>query len=209
MMIMPSNNSGVIVGYLAGKYPGRLGWLLSADGWRTPHSFLPYALDNGAFPAWRNKQPWNEAAFYRLLQLARMSAIKPMWVAVPDVVADRDATLASWAKHAPLIGMFGFPLAFVVQDGMTPGDVPEGAQIVFVGGSTEWKWRTLPIWTAHFPRVHVGRVNSQRMLWAAHEVGAESCDGTGWFRDPERPLGLIRYLDESTNGRKIHQPELF
>jgi hypothetical protein len=36
----------------------------------------------------------------------------------------------------------------------------------------------------------------------AHECGAESCDGTGWFRGDKRQLdGLIQYLEESTNGK--------
>lgn len=52
-----------------------------------------------------------------------------------------------------------------------------------------------------FPRIHVGRVNTERMLWMAHEAGAESCDGTGWFRGDKAQLaGLMRYLDDSTNG---------
>ena len=74
--------------------------------------------------------------------------------------------------------------------------------VVFVGGTTAWKWKTLRTWTENFPRVHVGRVNTDRMLWMAHECGAESCDGTGWFRgDQVQFAGLLSYLEQSTNGR--------
>jgi hypothetical protein len=77
-------------------------------------------------------------------------------------------------------------LAFAVQDGMTPDDVPDGARIVFVGGSDAFKWRTVETWAAHFPRVHVGRVNNIDRVWQCDDLGIESVDGTGWFKDPTR-----------------------
>lgn len=180
VIVMPANNSSMHLGWLAGRYPGRIGWLLSPGGWRTPHRWMPYALDNGAFPAWTNGKPWDEAAFLEM--------------------ADREATLASWQVWAPRLREHGWPLAFAVQDGMTPEDVPGDADVIFVGGTTEWKWRTVLIWCQHFPRVHVGRVNSYRLLWSSHDAGAESCDGTGWFRgDQDQLAGLERYLEESSN----------
>ena len=84
---------------------------------------------------------------------------------------------------------------------MTKEDVPTDADVIFVGGSTDWKWKNLYEWTKNFKRVHVGRVNSERLLWIAHEAGAESCDGTGWVRGGEERLEeLHRYLQQSTNG---------
>lgn len=107
--------------------------------------------------------------------------------------------LAAWKEHAPRIAAAGYRLAMAVQDGMTADDVPPDAAVVFVGGSTEWKWRNLRHWTTSFPRVHVGRVNTEKYLWRAHEAGAESCDGTGFFRGRREQLdGLIRYLEQST-----------
>lgn len=202
MMIMPANSSSMATGYLAGKYPGRIGWLLSPDGWREPHNFLPYALDNWAYSAFIKQVPWDEASFYAHCDRTKGRIYKPIWIAVPDVVGDREATLRNWFLHSPRVEKYGCPLAFVVQDGMTPADIPPNASVVFVGGSTEWKWHTLPIWTAAFPRVHVGRVNWERQLWMAHESGAESCDGTGWMRGGKvRIAGLIQYLEDSTNGK--------
>lgn len=193
------------LGYWVGVYPGRLGWLLSPGegAWKEPHDWLPYAFDNGAFPVWEKGREWEEGPFYAHCQRAVGRTHKPRWIAVPDVVASRDETLRSWFLHSPRVAAFGCPLAFVVQDGMTPDDIPPNASVVFVGGTTDWKWRNLPMWTAAFPRVHVGRVNTERMLWMAHEAGAESCDGTGWFRgDKAQFAGLQRYLEDSTNGRK-------
>ena len=68
MRVMPSNNSGIQIGYLAGKFQGRIGWLLSPDGWRTPPSWMPYAIDNGAYGAWSNNIPWNEDKFLNHLE---------------------------------------------------------------------------------------------------------------------------------------------
>ncbi len=97
---------------------------------------------------------------------------------------------------------YGWPLAFAVQDGMTVEDVPGDADVIFVGGSTEWKWRTVAMWCAAFQRVHVGRVNTYRRLWECHDAGAESIDGTGWTRGDQRQYrGLLAYLAESTGGR--------
>lgn len=198
--MMPSNNSSMHLGWLAGRYPGRIGWLLSPDGWRTPHRWMTYALDNGAFVR------WDEPAFLHMVrnafaQLAmRELANPPSWVVVPDVVADREATLARWQEWAPRLREFGWPLAFAVQDGMTQADVPADADVIFVGGSTDWKWRTMWGWARDNERVHVGRVNGYQGLWGCHDAGVESCDGTGWFRgDQDQLAGLERYLEESTN----------
>ena len=204
MVVMPSNNSGMQIGYLAGKYPGRLGWLISPDGWRKPPSWMPYALDNGAFGSWKNGTQWDEGAFMALLERAR-KATAPLWVVVPDVVMDAEATIARWAEWVPKIRnvLPRIPLAFAVQDGMTPADVPTNAHVVFIGGSTEWKWQKLRMWTEAFERVHVARVNSERMLWMADEAGAVSCDGTGWMRGGEERIEeLWRYLEmSSASGR--------
>ncbi len=202
MIVMPANSSGLFTGYLMGRFPGRLGWIISPGGWREPFDFIPYGFDNGAFPIWSKGGEWQEGPFYALCERANGRRHKPSWIAVPDVVADREATLRSWWSHSPKVAAFRVPLAFVVQDGMTPQDVPGNAEVIFVGGSTDWKWKNLKTWTENFPRVHVGRVNTERMLWMAHEAGAESCDGTGWMRGDQKQLaGLVSYLEQSTTGK--------
>lgn len=205
---MPSNNGGIQVGYLAGKYEGRVGWLLSPEGWQKPPSWMPYAIDNGAFGAYMNNKPWDEDAFLDHLEKTKTAPKKPLWVVVPDVVANRDETIEKWKEWSNRIRdiLFNVPLAFAVQDGMTRSDVPKDAEVIFVGGTTSWKWKNLHEWTNNFSRVHVGRVNSERLLWIAHEAGAESCDGTGWTRGGEERLQeLWRYLEQSQNGDKRPQ----
>ena len=196
MTVMPSNNTGFEAGRIFGVYPERMAHLHSVDSPREPKVGVEWALDNGIFGAWSGGREWSEKPFYRYLE--RFSAWRPRWAVVPDAVADRELTLSRWREHSQRVSEFGVPLAFAVQDGMVPRDVPQEAAVVFVGGSTEWKWRNLKTWTKNFPRVHVGRVNTERLLWMAHRAGAESCDGTGWFRGDQGQLrGLVRYLEES------------
>ena len=197
MLVMPSNNTGFAAGYLFGKHPGRLGHLHSVESPREPVQGIPWAMDNGVFGAWQAGKKWSEEPLYRYLD--DYAAWKPLWVVVPDWVGDRDETLRRWDQHAPAMQAFGVPLAMAVQDGMTPADVPKECAMVFVGGSTSWKWRSLPMWTSSFHRVHVGRVNSIRLLLMAENAGAESCDGTGWFRDPRRTAELASYLSHDHN----------
>lgn len=196
MIVMPANNSKAEVHYWAGKY-GNLGHLYSpGGGTRSPRQWLPYCLDNAAFIAFTKKQPWDEVAFLKHTAFYVSLPQKPRWLAVPDVVGDKDATLKNWGKWADRLRReFGIPLAFCAQDGMSPDDVPADADVVFIGGSTDWKrWAIFPF-CRHHKRVHVGRINTERWLWFCHDAGAESSDGTGWFRgDPKQTAGLENYL---------------
>lgn len=191
MMIMPTNNTGFITGYLYGKYPDKIGLLISPDGWRIPQFKMPYALDNGCF------KKWDKEGFFHMLRKASMIH-KPLWVCVPDAVADAGTTLRRWAKYHKQISSFGFKLAFVVQDGMTPEDVPPEAYACFIGGSTEFKLKSAHLFkNAKNTRwLHIGRVNSEeRVMWAL-SIGADSVDGTGWLRarDKKRKF-FIEYFE--------------
>jgi hypothetical protein len=133
------------------------------------------------------------------------AANPPLWALVPDVVADKTGTLEAWEKYSPEILSRGWPMGFAVQDGMVASDVPENASVVFVGGTTQWKWSTVAYWCQRFPRVHIGRVNGIRRLWIAQRLGAESCDGTGYFRDTINGASgrkLIAWLHHKTDPQK-------
>lgn len=196
MIVMPTNNCGFTAGYIAGQFPGRIAHLYSPDGWRRPKPFVGYALDNGRF-----SKTWQADTYWQMLDAAAQADAMPMWALVPDVVGDRDGTLREWDTYAPRVQSYGWPMAFAVQDGMTMNDVPQDAAVVFVGGTTAWKRRTLSMWCAAFVRVHVGRINTNQWLWECHEAGAESCDGTGWFRGDQAQLaGLRSYLDRTSKG---------
>jgi hypothetical protein len=182
MMVLCSNHSSSAFHALAHRHPGKVGWIFGPSNWKNPKPNLPYALDNDAFGAWKNGAPWNESAWLKMLEKSRSCEHAPMWAVVPDVVADRKRTLENWKTYADIVHANCIHAAFAVQDAMTPSDVPKDAALVFVGGTTSWKWRSLPMWCEHFPRVHVGRVRIGK-LPIAERNGAESVDGTGFFRE--------------------------
>lgn len=208
MIVMPANHSSPVIHYLAGKHPGKLGWLVgpTAASKTKLREWMPYALDNDAFSAWTKQKEWDVGAWRSLLQWAEESGLIPRWALVPDVVADKEGTLKKWDRHAWEVDSYGFDLAFAVQDGMTSEDVPEEAKVVFVGGSTEWKWATVERWTKDFPRVHVGRVNTIPRLDLCVRYKAESVDGTGWFRDGSddgKIPALIRWLEKQRVAEEV------
>jgi len=212
MIVMPANASGMLVGYIARQYenaPARLGHLHSPG--RTPPGpwpWMPYVLDNGAFPAFANKRPWDVSAWRELVAWAANTGQSPLWALVPDVVADAKATIQQWAVYSAELGERGWPLAFAAQDGMEPRDVPGGASVVFLGGSTEWKWAHLTEWACAFPgRLHVGRVNGLRQLRLCADVGVQSCDGTGFSRTA-RQMGQLRTFLAEMNGEQKRDDQL-
>lgn len=196
MIVMPGNNADGLVHYLAGKYPKSVGWLLSPSaGFKEPREWLPYAIDNGKFSVWSNDAVWSESQFIDLLDRCRLSRYKPLWIAAPDEVADREATLILWNEWEQRLRDYGWPLAFVVQDGMTPNDVPDSAEVVFIGGTSEWKWRYAELFCDSFPRVHIGRVGTTAKLEYCESIGVESCDGTGFFCAPDRTNEFRRFIE--------------
>lgn len=210
MIVMPSNSGRWNVHYWQGKYGG-LGHLYSPGGARGPFEHLPYALDNGAYGAMKNGRPFDEDAFEAHVEWAAGKEIAPMWLAVPDVVGDSEATVRAWQARAPqLRERFGWDLALCVQDGMTPETVRElEPDVIFVGGTTDWKWSTVPGWCAAFPRVHVGRCNSPKRLYECAGYGVESVDGTGWFRgDQKQYRGLHDFIKQQAESRIPSQGNL-
>ena len=156
---------------------------------------MPYALDNDAFICFKNKTEWSQQLWMDMIQWARMVGQKPMWCLVPDVVCDAVATIEKWHKYSPVVKKCGWDLAFAVQDGMLPEDVPFDADVVFVGGSDDFKMRTLPMWCKNFQRVHVGRINEIHAIQTCERYGAESADGSGWFKDTRRMAALEAWVD--------------
>ena len=209
-MMLMCGQSNRIWHYWCGRYPGSVGLLVGPSYLKKVpiDPWMPFALDNDAFTAWKDNKPWDEGAWFRMLEEIKMRGLKPNWVAIPDVVGNKEKTLAKWTMYARAVMDRGWPLAFCVQDGMTPVDVPLRADVIFVGGTDGWKFPNLPMWTASFPRVHCARVTSQKMIEACEKLGCESVDGTGWFRAPDRPDHLPM-LKRFIEGHRDNHAELF
>jgi hypothetical protein len=167
---------------------------------------MPYALDNGKF---NGSETWNENAFFELLDRCKLSRYKPRWVAVPDEVGNAEQTLYLWTHYEKKVRQYGWPLAFVAQDGMMLSDVPRTADVVFVGGTTTWKWRNAAQFAAAFPRVHIGRCNAIDKIEYSYRLGVESIDGAGFFRGGEGNIKVVR-LEQFLAGHRRHaeQPVL-
>lgn len=179
-MIMPANNLSGICHYYAGIYPGKIGMLNTPFSYKKPPGHFPFALDNGCFTRWDEKE------FFLMIRKVKLLKRPPIFCPVPDVVADAEATNIMWEKYHDKIP---FRKAFVVQDGHEPQDVPKEAGCVFVGGSVDWKIKNAEKFRSVCMWLHIGRVNSdQRLLWA-EGIGADSVDGTGFFRSkPQRKV---------------------
>jgi len=204
MIVMPSNNSKAEVHFWQGKYGG-LAHLYSVGGQRGPYKHLPYALDNGAYSAFLKEEAFDWEKFNALVAWAMSKDTPPLWIVCPDVVGDAAATVELWNAKAPsLQAATGWPLAFACQDGMTLDtlkDLNPSPSVLFIGGSTDWKWESLEMWMQSGLRVHVGRVNSPRRLYECYHLGVESVDGTGWFRgNPRQTEGLRRFLELQSLG---------
>lgn len=163
------------------------GWrlLVSAAG-VLRHEGFRYALDNGAWSAFTQGRPWDEAAFLRALSMLGRGSD---WAVLPDIVAGGRASLdlsLRWMRRV----LDEAPVALLaVQDGMSVEDVRPflGARVgVFVGGSTAWKLATLQSWGQLAQSVgawcHVGRVNTARRIGLCAMAGATSFDGTSATR---------------------------
>lgn len=164
------------------------GWIVGPLDQRGPRLHgMRHALDNGAWPAFAQGVPWDERAFRRALDDFGPTAD---FIVLPDVVADREASLAR--THAWLPELLARPdlgrarLLIAIQDGMTFADI-EPLLInprvgLFIGGSTEWKVASiipLSIWAKERGRyVHVGRVNTARRIAICAAGGVDSIDGT-------------------------------
>ncbi len=167
----------------------RDGWriLVSAAGVQRNEGFS-FAVDNGAWSAFRQGTAFDRGAFARCLATFYDCAD---WIVAPDIVCGGAASLEltrSWLADFPCYS----PKSLIaVQDGMTPehvADLVPNVRGLFVGGSSEWKESSLSTWGALKRStgcyLHVGRVNTIRRLRLCIDAGADSFDGTGPVRFP-------------------------
>lgn len=77
MMLMLGNDGSGFTHYAAGRYPGRIGWLMGPKHWKEPRPWLPYACDNDAFTL---RDHWDEGSWVEVLNRARLHRCKPQWV---------------------------------------------------------------------------------------------------------------------------------
>lgn len=164
--------------------------LLKSLGWgrmrvlnmTRPFEGEPWALDNGAFGAWRRNEPFDAAGFRKRVAKA-LTMPAPFMCALPDIVAGGLESLAMslrWLDELPA----HLPWYLVVQDGMTPADVePHLLRLagLFLGGTDPFK-ATARQWAdlahAHGKLFHFGRAASIQKIQMALASGCDSIDTT-------------------------------
>jgi len=148
-----------------------------ADGWQ-------WAADNGCFTG-LDVDAWIDM----LNELRGLPGC--LFVVVPDKVADAKTTLKMWQRWSPVVHAYGYPAAFVAQDGCQ--DVPASAAELFIGGTTDYKLsreaRDLVDFAHATGRwVHMGRVNTRKRMRIAASWGVDSIDGSKFSRWSETHL---------------------
>jgi hypothetical protein len=163
------------------------GWrlLVSATGVHRTEGFR-YALDNGAWSAYQRGTPFDHVAFMRLVGNLGRDAD---FIVIPDIVEGGERSLEFSRAWIPRLAPIGTKLLLAVQDGIPPGEVEKHLASgigIFVGGSTEWKLATMPMWgrlaRSWGEYLHVGRVNSVKRINLCKDAGADSFDGTSATR---------------------------
>lgn len=188
--------------YLSGsRKPGKPHLATPATSYRLDGIPI-WAADNGAFTG---KYP-GDTAYLAWLESRREHAARCLFVACPDVLGDSRATLAGWARMAPVLKAAGWPVALVLQDGMELADITALEPYpdwLFIGGSTDFKLgesvREI-VAGAGIP-THMGRVNSRRRTMYAAAIGCASVDGNVLAFDPHKPVW--RWAEEARDQTRL------
>lgn len=177
-----------------------------------------WAADNGAYTLNARWADFDHAAWWAWLNKV-VAAVSPstfaqcLYATAPDAIdvcgcknactcghgnvrGNNDVTIA-WAKEwLPRIKSLGVPAAMVLGNFMEERleELPwDDIDVVFLGGSTEWKLgEGGRIVTAEAKRrgkrVHMGRVNSSKRLAYASSIGCDTADGTFLGKGPAKNL---------------------
>jgi hypothetical protein len=200
------SGSVALVRSVADRYPDSLGHITTPSNFNTPATLaktgLPFAADNGAYSG------LDAGAFRKMLN--RIDGLPNLlWVVCPDVVGDASATLRMFEEWRPILG--GLPVAFAAQDGLEALPVPwERFCCLFVGGSTQWKLgnhaaRLIAEAKDRGKQVHMGRVNTQRRLRYARDIGCDTADGSIFSKMSDKfLLWAVRFVQ-----RERQQPVLW
>lgn len=95
---------------------------------------MVWAADNGCFLRYEPE---------KIIKLLRKSAGLPdcLFFAAPDVVRNHEGTLKLFWQWEPIIASYGYPVAFVVQNGATIENIPwESLDAIFIGGDDTFKY---------------------------------------------------------------------
>jgi hypothetical protein len=191
------------------------GWrlMVSARGVLRTEGFR-YALDNGAWTAFREfnegKRATPQLSLRAFLHAVDQLGAGADFIVVPDIVMGGASSLAlsrAWLRRLRRRrDIRGVTLMLAVQNGMEPRDIERWLGPgcgVFVGGDTDWKIRTMGMWSraahARGALCHIGRVNTARRARLCDIAGVDSFDGSG----PSRFADCLRRVDAAFDQRDL------
>lgn len=167
---------------------------------------LGWALDNGAWSAFKAGAPFDGDAFKRAVEASgRLD-----FVVCPDVVMDADGTrrmMDLWLLWT-LENADARHVLLPVQNGMEDDALPLDDRVgVFVGGDDAWKERTVRHWRRrtdeHGAYCHVGRVNTARRLDLCAYYEIDSIDGSGASRFSVHAERMERWRDQAARRGRL------
>ena len=159
--------------------------MVSAAYYQKP--ILNYSCDNGAWTDYCNGLPFDTFRFLKTLTKIDKLDILPDFIVLPDIVAGGIKSLSLSREFLHLT--HDYKCYLPVQDGMIPSDIDGFGNIsgLFVGGSTEWKWNTVGMWSdyahEHGLLCHVGRVGTLQNFIRCGVANVDSADGSGLIRN--------------------------
>lgn len=167
----------------------------------------PFVCDNDGFNG------VDEMAFRAMLAKCRFNR-HCLWVTCPDKIGNAKETIRLWNQWSwEICGAFWLKPAFVLQDGQEDLELPKSA-VYFIGGSTAFKMSKAAAGLCRAIRekgswLHVGRVNTRTRIRYAADLGADSFDGSGFSKWPDKRLPFaLRCLNELA-GERLYQRDLF
>lgn len=184
-MINFVQNSAQLILDAHGKYKANGGVMnapqSSYDMQKASDLGMQWVMDNNCF---NNYDP---AAILKLMAKNR-GITGCVFMTAPDVVQDHESTLILFRAWLGTIQSYGFPVAFVLQNGATVFNVPwDSCAAVFIGGDDSFKY------SLHLAQivkeakrrgkwVHMGRVNTIERINLCNRLKCDSFDGTCYSR---------------------------
>lgn len=161
-----------------------------------------WAVDNGCFKRYEPEKILNTLKRYQGVENC-------LFFVAPDVVCNHDATLKLFHEWRDVIKGYGYPIAFVCQNGATIENVPfEQIDAVFIGGDNNYKYSGYVDAILHRAgwlgiHRHQGRLSSfKRFNW--FEKHCESFDSSGFSRWPDAMTGQhIKWINTPRTTRMI------